>query len=113
MQKALTPQYPSENDCLGDDAVEDAEEIDTQLLSSVSIGGRPLYNDINLLGSCEEELQQLTERFNKAAAGFGMEINSDNSKIRVNSINPKPSTNIRMNGKTLEEEDQFKYLGSV
>ena len=43
-----------------DDAVEDAEEIDT-ILSSVSIGGRPLCNlqcadNIDLLGGSEEEL---------------------------------------------------------
>ena len=55
MQKALTPQHPSENDCFAGDAVEDAEETDIQLWSSVSIGGRPLCNlrftnDIDLLG---------------------------------------------------------------
>ena len=54
MQKALTPVNSSENDCLADDAVEEAEETDTTL-SSVSIGGRPLRNlpfadDIDLLG---------------------------------------------------------------
>ena len=72
MQKALTRQHPSENDCFADDAVEDAEEPDTSL-STVSIGGRLLCNlrfvdEINLLGCCEEELRQLTERLEKTAA---------------------------------------------
>ena len=67
MQKALTCQHPSEDDCLAYDAVKDAEEIDTTLSSSVSVGGRPLCNfwfvdDKDLLGCSEEELQQLTER---------------------------------------------------
>ena len=41
MQKALTPQHPSESNCFEGDAVEDAEENGIPL-SSVSIGGRPL-----------------------------------------------------------------------
>ena len=38
MQKALTPEHPSENHCFAGDAVEHADETDTPL-SSVSIGG--------------------------------------------------------------------------
>ena len=94
MQKALTPQHPPENDCFARDAVEDAEEIDIPLLS-VSIGGRPICNlrfadDIDLLGGSEEELQRLVERLEKTAAGYS------------NRPKPRPSTNKRMNGKTLE-----------
>ena len=93
---------------------EDAEEVDTSL-PSVSIGGQPLFNlrfadDIDLLGGSEEELQQSIERLEKTAVGYGMEISSHKSKILVNSIKPRPSTDIRMNGKVLEEMDQFKYL---
>ena len=40
-------------------------------------------------------------------------ISSDKIKILVNSIKPTPSTNIQINGQTLEEVDQFKYLGST
>ena len=81
------------------------------------IGGRPLCNlrfadDIHLLGSSEEKLQQL-RRLEETAAEYGMEISSEKSKILVNSIKPRPSTNIQMNGQTLEEVDQFKYLGST
>ena len=46
-------------------------------------------------------------------AEYGMEISSEKSKILVNSIKPRPSTNLQMNGQTLEEVDQFKYLGST
>ena len=42
-----------------------------------------------------------------------MKISSDKSKLLMDSIMPRPSTNIWMNGKTLEEVDQFKYLGST
>ena len=45
-----------------------------------------------------------------------MEISYDISKISkilINNIKPRPSTNIRMDGKTLEEVDQFKNLEST
>ena len=112
MQKALTPLNSSENDCFADYAVEEADEIDTPL-SLVSIGGRPLCNfqfanDIDLLGSSEEELQQLTRRLEETVAEYGMEIGSDNSKIIVNTIRPRPPTNMQMNGQTREKVGQFK-----
>ena len=58
-------------------------------------------------------MQQLIQRQDETAAKYGMEISSDKSKILVNSINPRPSTNIQINGQTLEEVDQFKYIGST
>ena len=74
----------------------------------MSIAGQQLCNshfadDIDLLEGNEEELQQLTERLDKTAACYGMEINSDKSKILVISIKPRPSANIWMNGKRLEK----------
>ena len=38
---------------------------------------------------------------------------SDKSKILINSIKPRPPTNIRMNGEVLEEVDQFEYFKSA
>ena len=37
--------------------------------------------DVDLLGDGEKELQQLSERLEKPAAGYGMEISSVKSKI--------------------------------
>ena len=116
MQKGLTPVHSSENDCFADDSVEEAKETDIPL-SSVSIGGRPLcklrFADyIDLLRSSEEELQQLIQGPEETAAD-GMEINSNNSRILVNSIKPRPSSSIEMNGQTIGEVNQFKYLGST
>ena len=101
----------SSPDSFADDAVEEAEETDTPP-SSLSIGGRPLCNlrfadDIVLLGSSEEELQSLTQGLEETA------VESDKSKILVNSIKSRQSTNIQMNGRTLEEVGQFKYLCST
>ena len=95
LPEALTPQHPLENDSFGGDALEEAEETDIPL-SSVSIGGRPLCNlhftdDIDLLWCSEKEIEQLTERLKKTAIGNQL---WQKQKIIVNSIKPRPSTNI-------------------
>ena len=60
---------------------DNADDFDT----STSVEGRPLCylqfaDDINLLGGSEEELQNLIERLDKTAAGYGMEISSAKAK---------------------------------
>ena len=55
-------------------------------------------DDNDLLGG-SEELHQLTERLERTAAGYSMEVALDKSKILVNNIKPRPPTNIWMNGK--------------
>ena len=69
--------------------------------------------DVYLLGGNAEELQLLSERLEKTAAGYSMEVSSDKGKILINNIKPRPPTNIWMNGKVLEEVNQFKYFGST
>ena len=91
MQKALTPMNSLENNCFAGDAVEEPEETDITLSAALSNGGRPLCNlhfadDIDLPECSEEELQQLTERLEKTAAGYGMEISSEKTKILVDVI---------------------------
>ena len=61
----------------------------------------------------KKELQQLTQRLEETAVEHGMEISSEKSKIIVNITKPRPSTNIQMDGETLQEVDQFKYSGST
>ena len=88
-------------------------------LSSVSIEGRPLCNLpfadlIDLLRGREEQVQKLTERLEKTAASYGMEISADYRKIIVYSIKPIPYTNGWMEQhwkmERREEVDQFIYL---
>ena len=63
--------------------------------------------------AAKKNSKKLTERLGKTATDYGTEISSDKSKILVNGINPRPFTNMRMNGKVFEEVDQFKYFGST
>ena len=92
MQKALTPRHSSDNDCFAGDAGEDAEETDIPLLS-VSIGERPLC----------------TLQFANAIDQLWQKQNS-RQQHQVETIE---SINIWMNGKTLEEVDHFKHIGST
>ena len=61
-----------------------------------------LADDIDLCLEAVKKNSKLSERLKKTAAGYGIEISSDKSKIPVNNIKPRPSTNIWMNGKVLE-----------
>lgn len=93
------------------------EEALQEFHTSISIGGRPISNlrfadDIDLMGKSEAELQELTTRLEEVARSYGMEISAEKSKILVNSHNHTTPTNIVMNGQTLEEVKDFKYLGS-
>ena len=89
--------------------------MDGQQYSNIlSTGRRPLCKwqfsgDIDLLIGSEEDFQQLIERLENSPAGYCLRISSDKSKILVNGIKLRLSTNIWMNGKTLEEVDQLKY----
>ena len=76
--------------------------------STVSIGGRPLWNlrfadDINLIGRDEVELQDLITCLEESAGKFRMEISAEKSKVLVNSNKDTPQTYIIMNGETLEQ----------
>ncbi|PVD26746.1 hypothetical protein C0Q70_14424 [Pomacea canaliculata] len=84
---------------------------------SVSIGWRPLSNlrfadDIALIAGSSEELQDLTNRVNTCANQYGMHVSTEKSKVLVNAISPA-EVDIKLNGKTLEQVQTFKYLGSI
>ena len=86
--------------------------------AGVSIGGREICNlrfadDIDLIADGEEELQELTTRLELTVKKFGMEINTDKSKILVNSRQPTQPCTININNTPLEQVNQFKYLGAV
>ena len=74
---------------------------------SISIGGRPICNlrfadDIDLMGG-------LTNRLIDRVGAYGIEVNTEKSKIMTNSTNTT-SADISMKGQKLEEVTSFKYL---
>ena len=85
--------------------------------TSISIGGRPVCNlrfadDIDLMGSSKEDLQDLTTRLDSRARAYGMEVSTEKSKVMVNSTK-NINVNITMNGESLQEVTSFKYLGAT
>ena len=74
---------------------------------TVSIGGRNITNlrfadDIDGLAGREDELADLVERIDKTSTAFGMQINSEKTKLMTNNTN-RFSTDIK----------RFKYLGAI
>ncbi|PVD38790.1 hypothetical protein C0Q70_01413 [Pomacea canaliculata] len=60
----------------------------------------------------DSELQDLTNRLDTCARHYGMEISTEKSKVLANAISPAEA-DIKLNGKTLEQVQTFKYLGST
>jgi len=92
----------------------------TEALESFErIGGRSINNlrfadDIDLIAGSMKELVELTERLDKSASAFGMEISAEKSKIMVTPATNENKTNIpiTVNGSKLQSVNTFKYLGS-
>ena len=75
--------------------------------TSISIGGRPIYNlrfadDIDLMTGSNGELQDLTNRLVDRATACGKEVSTEKRKIMTNSMN-NISADISMNSQKLEE----------
>ena len=75
--------------------------------ASISIGGRPTCNlriadDIDLMGSSNGELQDLTNRLADRATAYAMEVSTGKNKIMTNGMN-NISADISMNSQKLGE----------
>lgn len=84
----------------------------------VTIGGRKINNlrfadDIDLIARSLEELNELTERLDKMAAKFGMEISAEKSKIMTTPNNGNNvNTTVKIGNNVLDQVKEFKYLGA-
>ena len=68
-------------------------------------------DDIALLSSKHQHMQEKTEQLCKQAESIGLQINTD--KTKVLRLNSKETTPIRIKGKDVEDVDTFTYLGAV
>ena len=83
---------------------------------TVSVGGRNISNlrfadDIDLMAGSQKELGELTERVDTTSAAYGMEVSTEKSKIMAIATE-KTQPEIKVRGKTLEQVESFKYLGT-
>ena len=66
-----------------------------------------LADDIDGLAGEEEELTKLSERLDKAATAYGMEVNAEKTKLMTNDTSGM-NTEIKVNGQKLETVTLFK-----
>src|SRR6218665_2163397 len=71
-----------------------------------------LTDDIVLVATSKETLQQLMDRVNEASGKYGLEINIKKTKVMVVSRTCEKIT-ITCNGGNLEQVESFRYLGAI
>ena len=81
------------------------------------IGGREINNlryadDIVLIATSVNELQQLVDRVRVASQKLGLIINTAKTKVMVSAMT-KEIASITVNGQILEQVSSFVYLGAV
>ena len=82
----------------------------------IKCGGLTINNlrfadDIDLIGSNNEELEDLTARLDTTSSRYGMEISDEKSKVMITGKNISEKIDIKVNNKSLEQVKDFKYLG--
>jgi len=81
------------------------------------LGGRLINNlryadDVVLIATSSDDLQELVNRVRTASEKIGLLINSDKTKVMVSGTN-EMNTKISLNGEVLEEVESFVYLGLI
>ena len=64
------------------------------------------------MGGSSGEFQEITNKLVNIATAYGMEVNTEKSKIMTNSKN-NISADINMSSQKLKEVANFKYLGAT
>src|SRR6218665_3099311 len=93
------------------------EAADALSWIGITISGRIINNlryadDIVLVATSKETLQQLMDRVNEASGKYGLEINTKKTKVMVVSRTCEKIT-ITCNGENLEQVESFRYLGAI
>jgi len=93
------------------------ESADELTMIGVTISGRTINNlryadDIVLIATSREKLQQLLDKVNETSNKYGMEINTKKTKVMVVDREHE-RINIKCNGAVLEQVESFRYLGAV
>ena len=71
--------------------------------------------DLNFAADSVEDLKIIKTDLEKAAARVGLKISQDKTKVMViqHKLSDRANNEIKVEGKTIETVDKFKYLGSV
>jgi NADPH:quinone reductase-like Zn-dependent oxidoreductase len=93
------------------------ESADILSWIGVTVSGRTINNlryadDIVLVATSKEALQQLMDRVNETSKKYGLEMNIKKTKVMVVSRNREKIV-ITCNGGILEQVESFRYLGAI
>jgi len=93
------------------------ESADVLSWIGITISGRTINNlryadDIVLVATSKEALQQLMDRVNETSRKYGLEINTKKTKVMVVS-RTREKISITCNGGILEQVESFRYLGVI
>ena len=84
----------------------------------IRVGGK-LINDVRfaddqgMVANTETGLQKIMDNLHRTAEQYGMRINIKKTKVMMVSRRVGQKVNIRINGKSIEQVQSFKYLGST
>jgi len=66
-----------------------------------------------MVANTETGLQKIMDNLHRTAEQYGMRINIKKTKVMMVSRRVGQKVNIRINGKSIEQVQSFKYLGST
>ena len=72
-------------------------------------------DDTVLIAESEEELQKLVDAVKEGSLRFGLEMNTKKTKTMIvrRDVNDGSKVNINVDGVTLEQVEQYQYLGQL
>ena len=92
----------------------EVEELQGISLNGININNLRYVDDTALIASDEEKLQQLVDVVKECSSEAGLDMNAKKTKTMVISKHPEleKRMEIKTDGESLEQVDQFKYLGT-
>ena len=92
----------------------EAEELEGITINGININNLRYVDDTALIADSEEKLQKLVDVVKECSSEAGLDMNAKKTKTMVVSKHPErdKTIDIKIDGETLEQVDQFKYLGT-
>ena len=90
------------------EGIEEGIRVGGKLISDVRFA-----DDQGMVANTETGLQKIMDNLHRTAEQYGMRINIKKTKVMMVSRRVGQKVNIRINEKSIEQVQSFKYLGST
>ena len=93
----------------------EVEELEGISINGININNLRYVDDTALIAEDEAKLQRLVDVVKECSSEAGLDMNAKKTKTMVISKHPERDKRIeiKIDGETLEQVDQFKYLGTL